>query len=225
MFWLQLRISCILFRFSSNLHNAYSIVIDVKPPKPLLHANFGGYFLFQDDGLCAASFHFPFDSCNATGCHAIALGCSVASRRFLWAAPRGVRQAHPHHLPRYRRLPCVLRAHPPVPRRQRQDGAHDHVPRVPARRARPLYRARRRHYFSVSGNPDVQARRGGCFSEFLQAYGRTKFGEFSSCILPSLLLRLLEKYIKHSSFDERDLSFFKWCGISPRELSLLVITG
>lgn len=57
-------------------------MIDVKPPKPLLHANFGGYFLFQDDGLCAASFHFPFDSCNATGCHAIALGCSVASRRF-----------------------------------------------------------------------------------------------------------------------------------------------
>lgn len=113
-------------------------MIDVKPPKPLLHANFGGYFLFQDDGLCAASFHFPFDSCNATGCHAIALGCSVASRRFLRAAPRGVWQAHPHHLPRYRRLPCVLRAHPPVPRRQRQDGAHDHVPRVPARRAVPF---------------------------------------------------------------------------------------
>lgn len=35
--------------------------------------------------------------------------------------------------------------------------------------------------------------RRGCFSEFLQAYGRTKFGEFSSCILLSLLLRLLEK--------------------------------
>lgn len=66
-------------------------------------------------------------------------------------------------------------------------------------------------------------------------------GESASCASPSiwrnstwrsspppsqdLLLRLLEKYIKHSSFDERDLSFFKWCGISPRELSLLVIAG
>lgn len=96
-----------------------------------------------------------------------------------------------------------------APRRRRQDGAHDHVPRVPARRARPLIvldAEKAEYYRAIRTFEDDGGER---FVRFAEHMAELNLEEFSSLVPQNLLLPPLEECIKHPGFDESDLSFFE----------------
>lgn len=183
-------------------------MICVKPPKPLLHANFGGYFFAMMGGVRLRSTFLLILAmrlivmCSRLGAPLLRGG------RFRWllkACGKGVSAA-------YRGIVgfCVFyeRIHPFL------DGNGRTGRMIMFRECLRgglvpfivLDAEKAEYYRAIRTFEDDGEER---FVRFAEHMAELYFEEFSSLIPQNLLLPPLEEYVKHSSFDESDLSFFE----------------